>query len=515
MSDAFKKIDSIFGELTQSSSLTQDRVWGLYQKHRGRSPTALNTWNLYQGYWARHENEERQRLQDGQGDPDGCDENYADQSSTSSSGHGTIKRCYEKFKTAYPATYSEILQKDLEVVDLEGPPKTMAARQRDFEKMCARWQIEADRACSINQFECAILLAGGIVNSDIGLGKIITTDGASQFFPRVMNMDQDETLGHFKSTIYHAISTATLEQRAVRVQDHAPEAQDVKSLLLHLFNTARPRAIASRSLPWTKMANTLHASGLVLVNYPEDVARPGSGAGKGISSLRMCEMRSLLFSMTRPEEDLRLRFESRKNRGDTAVIKCIAPRPTSSSHFGWVMHASGKITWNGAARRTGPSNEEEEKYWKDVQGNQGDSVNDRRSEADDGTYKIGLRTSSRRPGSRARSVGSREDSPDQSLTLEEDQTMLVEPSLPPPQPLAGHTSRTNDQAFRRLSPADNPPSMRLVSGESLIRHRPQTTSQVEDIASSDDMDSLPNHRPAKRVRWDNPVKHELDVVSGW
>lgn len=123
----FQQIDEIFGSLVETTNMPPERLRKLYHKFCGtQAARSVNPWNMYQAYFSQHEAEETARLP----------ENVGSSVDDSHDLVSTMRRCYNMFRSAYPDTWRDILEKSV-LLDVysEQLEVTVGERQKAFDKV--------------------------------------------------------------------------------------------------------------------------------------------------------------------------------------------------------------------------------------------------------------------------------------------------------------------------------------------------------------------------------------------
>ncbi|KAI5987337.1 hypothetical protein F5J12DRAFT_898537 [Pisolithus orientalis] len=130
----------------------------------------------------------------------------------------------KRLPEVYSENYIDILETWKESEELQDLGGTVTQHQQLFNKSMKDLDHIFSRLSKVHGIKGVYMLAGKIVNQDVGLAHPFTTAGAEGFFHSHCHVDTDEIIGHFKAHIYNKVS---LDSLAEVFEDHTKEAKEV------------------------------------------------------------------------------------------------------------------------------------------------------------------------------------------------------------------------------------------------------------------------------------------------
>ncbi|KAF9479009.1 hypothetical protein BDN70DRAFT_895302 [Pholiota conissans] len=343
----FQKLDSCVKQISAETKLTPVQIVERWDATGSRT---VNSWNIYQGYFAENREQEVARLSPEDQPPP------AAVASTS-----TISACYKKFCSAKPNTFDSILRAwhRLDQMEESSAELTIGRRSKEFKRHVQQLETLIRKASSMYGFETFCITLGAVVNQDQNLAEIVGSESTTDFFLERFRTPDIVALGHMKAHVYDRLSKqAMLEDSGSTAPIPGASAAAVKSettpgpvgeltsvpganeLKERLIQIAKPHNInitKGTLLIWKGLARVVANAGCVFVNWPEDVPFPADekskNGSKGISALKQPARALLLASFDHPTHPLMLE----KKFGSTAVPKSHpviigAPPESSSPH---------------------------------------------------------------------------------------------------------------------------------------------------------------------------------------
>ncbi|EED81934.1 predicted protein [Postia placenta Mad-698-R] len=192
----FAKMNTIVEQVSKDSGLPAARVQAMFGQQHARVNTARNHWNIYGRYFKMNQAQECKRL--------GLDAPLTDTVEIRS-------KTYALFKEAHADIWRDILE-TFEEVEVWAVNHTVGQRKRDFAKAVAKMRQLCDNLALRYDFSTAFLMAGNLVNTDTGLAQLYETATAKNFLSTYLRGNEDTSLAHFKSYLYHQISMGILNE---------------------------------------------------------------------------------------------------------------------------------------------------------------------------------------------------------------------------------------------------------------------------------------------------------------
>ncbi|EED77612.1 predicted protein [Postia placenta Mad-698-R] len=199
----FANMNTIVEQVSKDSGLPAARVQAMFGQQHARVNTARNHWNIYGRYFKMNQAQECERL--------GLDAPLADTVEIRS-------KTYALFKEAHTDIWRDILE-TFEEVEVWAANHTVGQRKRDFAKAVAKMRqlisayiMSCDNLALRYDFSTAFLMAGNLVNTDTGLAQLYETATAKNFLSTYLRGNEDTSLAHFKSYLYHQTSMGILNK---------------------------------------------------------------------------------------------------------------------------------------------------------------------------------------------------------------------------------------------------------------------------------------------------------------
>ncbi|KIO06310.1 hypothetical protein M404DRAFT_24594 [Pisolithus tinctorius Marx 270] len=299
--------------------------------HQYSHSNVQNLWNMYLAYFTKNSESELAQLPQG------------DHTIEGSPSIDIRKQCYVHFKEVYSENYINILETWKESEELQDLGGTVAQCQQLFNKSVKNLDhiIGFTGLSKAHGIEGMYVLAGKIVNQDVGLAHAFTTAGTEGFFHSCCHADTDEIIRHFKAHIYNKVS---LDSLAEVFKDHTEEAKEVvacggkgKQCTVNvkkdqsddeveiIENSKRPdhdqvkqhlrkliknfgfKWVSQKLFPWKSLPNQLAGSALIMYNWPADAIFPGEercskASGKGILDLTHTDCSKLVATLVDTSE---------------------------------------------------------------------------------------------------------------------------------------------------------------------------------------------------------------------
>ncbi|OSX60409.1 hypothetical protein POSPLADRAFT_1058570 [Postia placenta MAD-698-R-SB12] len=192
----FAKMNTIVEQVSKDSGLPAARVQAMFGQQHARVNTARNHWNIYGRYFKMNQAQECKRL--------GLDAPLADTIEIRS-------KTYTLFKEVHADIWRDILETFKEV-EVWAANHTVGQCKRDFAKAVAKMRQLCDNLALRYDFSTAFLMAGNLVNTDTGLAQLYETAMAKNFLSTYLRGNEDTSLAHFKSYLYHQTSMGILNE---------------------------------------------------------------------------------------------------------------------------------------------------------------------------------------------------------------------------------------------------------------------------------------------------------------
>ncbi|KAI5983563.1 hypothetical protein F5J12DRAFT_940411 [Pisolithus orientalis] len=361
--EGFQQVNKIFSKLGESQGMPWQQVKDCYN-HQYSHSNMQNLWNVYSVYFAKNPESELAQLPQG------------DHTIKGSPSIDIRKQCYACFKEVYSENYIDILETWKESEELQDLGGTVSQCQQLFNKSMKNLDHIFTRLSKAHGIEGMYMLAGKIVNQDVGLAHAFTTAGAKGFFCSHCHADTNEIIRHFKAHIYNKVS---LDSLAEVFKDYTKEAKEVvacrgkgkqcavnfkkdqsddevkiieniKQHLRKLIKNFGFKWASQKLFPWKSLPNQLAGSALVMYNWPADVILPVKANSASSTTPKI--KKTKLKKATPARGDVKKGNLAAINTSDSIEEVPVAKPGTSTTTSGMQLDSEMDID-NGEVERNG------------------------------------------------------------------------------------------------------------------------------------------------------------------